>query len=436
MRRIFYLACALIAYGSLYPFHFVARESPLGILAVFAGSLHLHLDRSEIHDLIVNLLIYIPVGFFYVLDERHHQPAWRRCLNATLAGAVLSLCMETAQYWVLPRDPSLIDLLTNTISAAAGGVLGIAFASRARHAFSSLSETVLGHPSSALFLGLLWVAAFFNFGDSGGAGALNHIRALLAAPHLAPGHILVSFSHWLGIGALEAAVIGRKRVPALLLAACLAMPLRFFIPGQRPELYEFLGAAAALCVWYLPALHKRLNMPTIALLLVIGLCIDELRPWHFSSHAADFYWIPFLSMLSSPDWAPTLLVLFRKAAVYGTVVWAIARAGAGILGASGFTVTLLAVLEMTQIFLPGRTPETTDPILALILGLILLHFDRKFGADSGVGTALSQSRVPDPPESGQRAPGNPRANGGTAPTGKSTRPASSSIWTGGRRPGL
>jgi VanZ family protein len=436
MRRIFYLTCALIAYGSLYPFHFVARASPLGVLAVFANSLHVHLDRGEIHDLLVNLLVYVPIGFFYVLDERRHHPAWRRCLNATLAGAVLSLCMETAQYWVEPRAPSLIDLLTNTISAAVGSVLGVAFARRARQAFDSLSETVLGHPSSALFLAILWAAALFTPADWARTGALTHIRAMLAAPYLAPGHIFVSFSHWLGAGALAAAVIGRSRAPVVLLAACIAMPLRFFIPGQHPELYEFLGVAAALCVWYIPALQKRLSTGRIAFLLVVGLCVDGMRPWSFSSHAAGFEWVPFVSMLNSPDWAPTLLVLFRKCAIYGTAVWAIARAGTGILRASMFTGALLAGLELAQMFLPGRTAETTDPLLALILGVILLHFDHKFGVDPGVGAAPPKREDPAAPESGRREPEKVRTAPGIAPSAKNSRPASSGVWTGGRRPGL
>jgi VanZ family protein len=435
MRRVFYLICALIAYGSLYPFHFVARASPLGILAVFADSLHFSLNRTEIHDLIVNLLIYIPVGFFFVLDERNHHPAWRRCLNATLAGAALSFCMETAQYWFEPRCPSLIDLLTNTISAGAGAILGVVFAHRARHAFDSLSETVLGHPSSALFLGILWFAAFFNPGDWGGPGAVQHIRAMLAAPHFAPGHILVSFSQWLGLGALAAAVIGRERAPLVLLWVGLATPLRFIVPGQRPELHDFLGAAAAIGVWYVPAFRKRLSTGMIAFLLAGGLVVEELRPWHFSSHASGFLWVPFLSMLGSADWAPTLLVLFRKSAVYGTTLWAIARAGLGVPGATVFVALQLTLLEMAQIYLPGRTAETTDPFLALVLGLILLQFDRKFGADPGVGTALPDAEVRTAPVAGEYTPAAPTTSTRAVPP-VAGRPATPGIWTGGRRRGL
>jgi VanZ family protein len=435
MRRVFYLICALIAYGSLYPFHFVARPSPLGVLPVFAASLHVAMDRGEIHDLLVNLLIYIPVGFFFVLDERNRHPAWRRCLNATLAGAALSLCMETAQYWFVPRTPSLIDLLTNTISAGAGAILGVAFAHRARHAFDSLSETVLGHPSSALFLGILWFAAFFNPGDWGGPGAVQHIRAMLAAPHFAPGHVFVSFSQWLGLGALAAAVIGRERAPSVLLWIGLATPLRFLVPGQRPELHDFLGAAAAIGVWYAPAFRRRLSTGMVAFLLAGGLVVEELRPWHFSSHASGFLWIPFLSMLRSVDWAPTLLVLFRKSAVYGTAVWAIARAGLGAPGATVFVALELTLLEMAQMFIPGRTAETTDPVLALVLGVILLQFDRKFGADPGVGAALPDAEVRKTPAAGEYAPAARSTSAKVAPPTAGRR-AAPGIWTGGRRRGL
>ncbi len=393
MRRIFYLTCALIAYGSLYPFQFVARQSPWGVLAVFASTLHLHFDRGEIHDLIVNLLVYIPVGFFFVLGEHDHQPLWRRCLKATLAGAAFSLCMETMQYWAAPRTPSLIDWLTNTISTAVGAVLGVAFAHRARQAFDSLSETALGHPSSALFLGILWFATLFTPDDWGSAGAASQIRALLATQQLAPGHVLVSFSQWLGIGALIAAIFGRDRAPACLLVAGLTTPVRLFIPGQRPESYEFLGTAAAICVWYMPAFGKRLSTGAIAVLLAGGLCVEGLRPWNFTSHASSFHWIPFVSMLGSDDWAPVLLVLFRKAALYGTTVWALARAGTGVPGATVFVALQLFVLELAQRFLPGRTAETTDALLAIVLGAILLQFDRKFGADPGVGAPLTEVRT-------------------------------------------
>ena len=107
MRRIFYLTCALVVFGSLYPFHFVLRDSPAGAIQAFRQSLHFVLNRGFLRDVLVNLLVYIPVGFFFVLEERPGRPAWLRCLRAALAGAALSLSMEFLQYYFPPRMPSL-----------------------------------------------------------------------------------------------------------------------------------------------------------------------------------------------------------------------------------------------------------------------------------------------------------------------------------------
>jgi hypothetical protein len=208
--------------------------------------------------------------------------------------------------------------------------------------------------------------------------------------------------------------------------------LRFFIPGQRPELYDFLGAAAAIGVWHLPAFRKRLGTGMIAFLLAGGLAVEGLRPWHFSGPTTRFEWIPFLSMLDSPDWAPTLLVLFQKVAFYGTTVWAIARAGLGVPGATLLTALQLALLEIAQMFLPGRTAESTDPVLALILGVILLQFDRKFGADHGVGAMPAESQPREPSETGRYAPVAGSAMASPAAPAD-TRAAKPGIWTGGRR---
>jgi len=440
MRRIFYLTCALIAYGSLYPFALVPRESPLGVLAVFAASLHPHIDRGSLRDILLNLIIYIPVGFFYVLDERQQSAAWKRCLKATLAGAALSLCMETLQYWVEFRSPSLLDLLTNTISAAAGAVVGVIFGRRAHPKLDALPERVLGHPSAALFLLMLWAAAFFTPGDWNHPGAIAHIKSMLRSPQLGPGHVFVSATQWLGIGALAAAVVGRKGVMNFLLIAGLTLPARFLVPGQHPELHDFAGLAVALLAWGWPALERRIDARTVGLLLAAGLCAEGLRPWHFSSTAFRFEWVPFISMLGSSDWAPMLLVLFRKAALYGTVVWAVARAGLGMLGAAAFSGVLLGILELAQIFLPGRTAETTDPILAVILGLILLHFDRKFGADQGSGAAQPAADGPATPvfasAPASSHPAMRPIRPASAPGASKNRPAGPGIWTGGRRTGL
>src|SRR5208283_78968 len=214
-------------------------------------------------------------------------------------------------------------------------------------------------------------------------------------------------------------------------AGGLALPLRFLIPGQHPQPYEFAGAAAAIVCWHATPIRRRLSPLLIALLLVSGLVVDELRPWHFVHRAGRFEWIPFAALLDL-TWTTALPILFRKAAIYGTVVWSIARAGLGIPPAALLVATLLGALEAIQIFLPGRTAETTDSLLALIVGLILLRLDHKYGPDPGAGSGLPpRPAALDPPSKADSAPpAAPSRPRGPAPS------SAAGIWTGGRRSGL
>jgi len=78
-------------------------------------------------DVIANIVAYVPFGFFVALVPRRRRPRGRFVL-AVGVGAALSFAIETLQMYLPPRDASIVDLLSNTAGAAAGGALGVAFA--------------------------------------------------------------------------------------------------------------------------------------------------------------------------------------------------------------------------------------------------------------------------------------------------------------------
>ena len=433
MRRIFYLTCLLILYGSFYPFRLIHRESIFGVIPVLAASAHFVLDKGFVRDVVLNLLIYIPVGFFFVLDEHRHDPVWKRILKATLAGCALSSFVEFTQYNFEQRSPSVVDIFDNTVSTFAGAALGVVFGSRARHTLDTLSGTRAGHPSSALFLALVWLSAFFSPRDWGRTAVFDKIRGLLHAPVPTTGALFVGFAEWIALGALAAAIGGRKWAPALLAACLLLQPLRMMVPGQKPEVWELAGAALALLIWSIPALSRRLSIGAVGWLLVAAILADQLRPWQWNPTAAPFGWTPFLALLRA-DWVVSLVVLLRKTALYGTAVWAVTRSisriGArGFLGVavgSSFVAVVLAGTEVLQRYLPGRTPESTDPILALVAGLIVFCFDRKYGPDPGIAGDDPAAAAPPAPAGLQHSPSAAeRSPAAAAPKAK--------VWTGGRR---
>jgi hypothetical protein len=66
----------------------------------------------------------------------------------------------------------------------------------------------------------------------------------------------------------------------------------------------------------------------------------------------------------------------RKAFDYGTLVWLPVLAGASAPVSAAFAVVFLFVLEWAQRSIPGRTPEITDAVLALLMAFVLLRLRR------------------------------------------------------------
>lgn len=78
-------------------------------------------------DLIINLVMLFPVGMFaYFLLQK--KKLWLKLLLLVLVGALTGLLIETCQF-ILPiyRSVQLTDVLLNTVSVFAGGMLAWGF---------------------------------------------------------------------------------------------------------------------------------------------------------------------------------------------------------------------------------------------------------------------------------------------------------------------
>jgi hypothetical protein len=116
-------------------------------------------------------------------------------------------------------------------------------------------------------------------------------------------------------------------------------------------------------------------------MMASALLLRELAPFHFSSVRIQFNWIPFVPTLVS-ERQSALVILLRKGFDYGSIVWLLTQSGVSYLRAGVLAAASLAALEAVQCYLPGRTPETTDAVLASMMALILWileNFDRRAG---------------------------------------------------------
>ena len=102
-------------------------------------------ERFDIADVVVNLLGFMPFGFFVLAVLSDRMPFFWRFFSAVAAGGILSFSIESIQLWLPDRHSSLSDLVLNTAGTTAG-VLVFMIYSRAKSFISNSSahENVQG----------------------------------------------------------------------------------------------------------------------------------------------------------------------------------------------------------------------------------------------------------------------------------------------------
>jgi VanZ family protein len=128
-------------------------------------------------DVVANVLLFIPPGFFYRLA----QPARRRSALRVLAlGALVSLAIETAQLFEAMRNASLLDVAANAAGAWLGALAADRVASGGKAGGRLVGWLVLELPLMGLvylLVPLLWIDAL----SPAAAAARGAMAPLLAA---------------------------------------------------------------------------------------------------------------------------------------------------------------------------------------------------------------------------------------------------------------
>jgi glycopeptide antibiotics resistance protein len=329
----------LILYGSFYPFLFYLHPDPRGPLGVLLASGSRPYSQD---DVVANILLYLPFGFFaFYSIERRALPA---VALATAAGFALSLLVELVQFYDIGRFQELSDIYSNTL----GSLLGAATAAAARRRVSSPYLALM----LACWLGNRWYPA---------ASAVS-----LTIPPL---DVFRYFAAWLAVGLIVEALSGGSRsrvaVPVLLAISLLVRALT----GNLEPAEVAGGAAAAMLwsgvLWRLPARARIVAALFVALVVLLALA-----PFHFTSTARAFGWVPFRSFLEA-ETSSAIRSFFEKAFLYGGMVWLLVRAGSSAGAATAFGAALVFCLRLIQVYLPGRSAEITDTILVLMFAAMM-----------------------------------------------------------------
>jgi VanZ family protein len=299
--------CGLIVYGSLHPF---SGWRDTGIH--WAAFLEVAWPRYWTYfDLLTNIAVYLPLGFFLTLALAQLRWRWLAALLAMILGSALSLSLETLQNWLPSRIPSSLDLACNILGCFLGVLLAYLVGPRifarlertAQHLLSPIAHSELGLTLLGLWLIVPLSPEILLFG----AGDLRQLIGFSPAiPFSVTQFALIEASitacHALAAGLLLRALLAEIRVAYLVvpLFLCLALTIRtlgaailispadamaWFTPGAQQGLLA-AGLLLALMLW-LPA---RLALILAALALIAGTVLVNLAPANPYSAAALAVW--------------------------------------------------------------------------------------------------------------------------------------------------
>ena len=371
MKRLLLLAAALIVYGSLYPFRFEWWRSAENPLDVMLRGWPATIDRFVLRDVALNVLLYIPLGFAAVLAAGRRSSRMAAAAAALLLGVGLSTTMEVAQVYVPGRVSSLLDVLTNSIGTAAGVGLGLAL----QHRLGTLRvdrRRGLGM-SAALLLAVWGSCQLYPFFPALSHSKLRDSLLLLARSWPAsPSEVWAVAAEWFAALLALRAATGRSRwwwpAGTLVVLAC-----RLLIATRNVTANEFAGAMLAWALW--AAIAEEWKLRVGAGLMASALVVRELAPFHFSAAAQPFTWIPFAGTFESERQSAVVIVA-RKAFDYGVMIWLLRKLGVAYVWGGLTVAAVLFGFELLQVYLPGRTPEITDAVLAFLMASALWMSDR------------------------------------------------------------
>jgi VanZ family protein len=378
VRRFLLLVVAVLAYGSLYPFDFEFASTAGNPVRVLLHGWPTEWNRFVLRDMILNVIIYMPLGLVAVLALRRWRSRAFAVAAAIAFGFLLSVSMELLQVYVPGRDSSLVDVLTNTLGTAAGAGLAIYFEGGIRR----LMERRAGQfRAAATLLLLIWAVSqlYPLFPQIGRSHLRQELTLFLHFRGISIVETWANAAEWFAAGLALDALFARMRTFGLAIAM-LCVPAQLVIAGRSLTQADVAGALLALAFWHFVPRESRAR--GCAWMLASAILLRQFHPFYFLAVPQPFSWIPFAATLESNREAATAMIT-SKAFDYGALIWALHCTGEPFVRAGLAVAVALGVTEAIQTYLPGRSPEITDPLLALLMMVVLRAISPATGEHAG-----------------------------------------------------
>ncbi len=314
-------------------------------------------SRGLILDVLLNVCLYVPVGAatLVAIAPWPLAPAW-----TVLLGFAISLGVELTQRYVPTRTGTFNDLLANTGGAALGAAAVWLWRGRLGLPLRRFLERALS-PEGVVLSGLwlLWHGfLLLPVIKHGGFPPFEPAASVFWSD---------TVDVFLGFCGLSLAL---RDHPRTAIALALVPAALFLYPAAAGARVAAAGLAILASRAAASAAFRRFLQPAV----LAWLAFSELRPFQWGA-PKSFLWLPFEPLFSNPADRYYPLV-FGKFFLYAAIVWILRWSGARWIAAAGLPVLILAAGEFAERYLPARTPELTDIVLAAAGAVLLALVDR------------------------------------------------------------
>ena len=391
MRALFLLVSVLIVYGSVYPFELDLRQPGPQEVDRFLATLRWTGGRG---DILGNIALFVPYGFLgaFLIGRGWRRAAWLAWFPAWTL--LLAFGIQVLQLYMPSRDAALNDGLWNLLGTAIGLLPGLAVARIFIARGGDVNKAVGALISFPVVMAACWVgyrlAPYVPSIDL--QSWKDSLKPLLLAPTLSGTSTLRSAAGWMAFAALWRVWRGARFndltvVPMVLLV----MFGEVLVVSNAVTLSNVAGAAAGLALWW-AVKGSRAGHAVAACMLAAAVAWSGLSPFTFGGAAHAFHLVPFTGFLDGSMYV-NVQQLLLKLFLYGSLTWLLVRAGLGYRTALALVVVGTLGIELAQIYLPQKTPEITDPLLAALAGWALRLLERT-GAAAEAPSAEAWAKDP------------------------------------------
>mgnify|MGYP006274463453 FL=1 len=361
---------ALIGYGSLYPFNFSFDGSHPTVTAAFS---QLGWARAGRADRVRNILLYLPLGFCLILLLRARLGTLWATVLATCIGSLLSLMIEVLQVYLSIRVPSLMDVVLNAVGTCVGAMGGVIWRGLSSLVYVAPNSRQRPGDRSALVLILVWI--MWRLAEFDLSVSLSRLK--LALGPLMEGSYSLSLVaqfllFWLVVAQAVLSFAHRQRGhESLLIVIALVMVGRLLFVIAPFNVSELIALVLLLPV--LVVLHKLASVIQTILLfsaMAVWFAYQQLAPFQITHHSHAFDYLSVIRWVTE-GMNINLEFLLSRVFVFAALIWTLKQLNLSMRTAAIVVVAGVLTIEIVQLWQVGQSSSLTDPVLALVMGVIM-----------------------------------------------------------------